>query len=191
MRRSEQASGMGLPGSSAQFVKVKLWTEKISATGNITVKSFTDVFLSESVRGILRRLCPPSSSPTPVTPWSQYRVAYGVRLKEEEGGRLAKLDKLQWAARIARYEYDPSVQELFKDIDLEPDQCYCLVLSRLDVGLKDPSIRDSPGNLSNIYACWVRYSALYVWPRTPRPPDGGGSRRRLEDSLAALQALQF
>ena len=183
--------------------RVDIWTEKVDENGNIT----SGLSPHDTTRKVIDILEGFSDV------WSQYRFAYGVqvfrnRLKTE-------LIKLQWATpRLDRLGYNPSVQELFQHIQLEPEQCYCFVMSKLEVGLRDIRIRDDQYNRDyNFNYCLNRYWALYKWPRDPVPPDAaseggapakrpatapaggdgaGRSRaRRALQSLAALRDLQF
>ena len=58
--------------------------------------------------------------------WRTYRVAYGVQKKWNNPTRL------QWAEQIT-LDYDPTIEELFRDITLEEGECYFLLISKLDV----------------------------------------------------------
>ena len=187
--------------SVSRVDKLDIWTEKVDENGNIT----SGLSPHDTTRKVIDILEGFSDV------WSQYRFAYGVqvfrnRLKTE-------LIKLQWATpRLDRLGYNPSVQELFQHLQLEQEQRYCFVMSKLEVGLRDIGIRDDHDNAFNFRYCLNRYWPLYVWPRAPVPPDAasedgapakrpatapagggaGGSRfRRATQYLAALRDLQF
>jgi hypothetical protein len=58
--------------------------------------------------------------------WRSYRVAYG----RQDGWKSPSF--VQWASPITA-EYDPTVQELFSDVNLEIGESYFLLISRFDV----------------------------------------------------------
>ena len=179
-----------------------IWTEKVDQKGDIN-SGLSKIDPRRKVIDILQGFD---------DDWAQYRFAYGVKVTVNTV--RTKLIKLQWVTqRLDRLGYNPSVQELFQHIQLEPEQCYCFVMSKLEVGLRDIRIRDDPFNRDYGFDyCLNRYSALYDWPRAPVPPDAaseggapakrpatapagggaGGSRaRRAMQYLAALRDLQF
>ena len=63
--------------------------------------------------------------------WRNYRLAYGVHSKDGITDR--KPTKLKWVGKTIPTEYDPTIEELFKDITLKNGESYYLLFSRLDV----------------------------------------------------------
>ena len=63
--------------------------------------------------------------------WRNYRLAYGVQIKDGITDR--KPTKLKWVGKTIPTEYDPTIEELFKDITLKNGESYYLLFSRLDV----------------------------------------------------------
>jgi len=195
-RKPEDASGVE---------KVDIWTEMVYANAVVAGLALLQTKIDEKITSLVRTLCLGAA-------WQEWRVAYGVQVVREDG---TSLTKLQWTDRLEIGKYDPSVQELFQNIQLCEGQRYCLVLSKLHLGLTDPSIRDRADRSFGFYSCLQRYASLYDWPRKPIPPDAapaapergapakrpatapagggaGGSRAsKLLMNLAALKDLQF
>lgn len=170
---------------------VDIWAERISQNGVIGSHLFKQICAWEKVIDVLESFTIVDQSDL-----NQYRIAYGVQVLHENGSTLTKL---RWCERMSKAGYNPSVLQLFSGIYVEPGQRYCLLISKLADGLRQTEIRDHADNFSNFAFCMHRYSALFEWPREPitpddppeRAPDGGGSRPRLKDSLAALKALDI
>jgi hypothetical protein len=126
-----------------------LHMEKISANGETTTTGWGSVDPTEKVSAIYDRTMMWGG-------WRTYRHAYGV-----QKGRDNPIG-LKWTPAFTP-EYDPTVQELFKDINIEEGQSYFSLFSKLDV-----KMRYDETYSSDVERVVHRFQDLYMHlPRIP------------------------
>ena len=114
--------------------------------------------------------------------WRNHRLAYGAQRRRDEPTQL------KWAPRRIGGAYEPSLGEFFKDVTLGEGEDYYLLITKLDVGL-----RDLHNRLNEYSSPWEkdlmwRFRALYplkpagnehamkgVKPRVAPDGEGGAS----------------
>ena len=156
--------------------------EKISAHGLHTATGWGSVDPTEKVSAIYDRTVWWGG-------WRAYRHAYGI-----QKGRK-KLIGLKWTPAFTP-EYDPTVQELFKDITLKEGESYFSLFSKLDVKLRydarySRDIEWAVHRFQDLYmhlprmpvseraAAAVQYDAIR--PTSPRERDTGGGSHPKND----------
>ena len=97
--------------------------EKISADATSTTTGWGSVHRTEKVSAIYDRTMMWGG-------WRTYRHAYGIQKKERD-----KPTGLKWTPAFTP-EYDPTIEELFKDINLKRGESYFSLFSKLDVNLR-------------------------------------------------------
>jgi hypothetical protein len=114
--------------------------------------------------------------------WRNHRLAYGAQRRRDEPTQL------KWAPRPIGGAYEPSLGEFFKDVTLGEGESYYLLITQIDVGL-----RDLHNRLNEYSSHWEkdlmwRFRALYplkpagnehamkgVKPRVAPDGEGGAS----------------
>jgi len=98
--------------------------------------------------------------------WRSYRLAYGAQAR-----MMGALRQLRWAPEILKNGngYDPTMEELFRDVILRDGESYYLLISRLHVAMKSLTNRHTPGQ-HNYYAKWEEdqmYRLRDLYPLKP------------------------
>jgi hypothetical protein len=114
--------------------------------------------------------------------WGNYRLAYGAQRNRDDPTQL------KWAPRPIGGAYEPSLGEFFKDVTLGEGEDYYLLITKIDVGLRDLHNRLHEDSSFHEKELMWRLRALYpvkpvgnehamkgVKPRVARDGEGGAS----------------
>jgi len=121
--------------------------------------------------------------------WRQYRLAYGAQAR-----MFGALRQLKWARPILEGGYDPTMKEFFADVSLRDGESYYLLISRLDLNLRNLNLR------TGYYVKFEQdhmYRLRALYPHKPPqnehamkdapervPPDDSAFKKRISDDSA-------